>query len=390
MKVLFVSPVGGLGGAERCLLTAMAAVKRAGHDVHLISCTDGPLLAKAAELSIPARVVVMPASMAATGESGGMLRAMFRAPLLLCSTWNYARALRRAIAEVAPDVIHSNGLKTHVLLSAAKPNAKIVWHLHDFIGSRRLMGRLLRRASNRASRAIAISHAVKQDATGVLPNLPIDVVMNAIDVERFSPVPGRLHELPGDPDVLRVGLVATYARWKGQDLFLRAAARVLRERPELKVRFYIIGGAIYHTNGSQWSAEELDALARELGITEHVVRVPFQQETANVYRSLDVIVHASTKPEPFGLTIVEAMACGRPVIVANAGGAMEIFKDGHDALGFTPGEEAGLAARIVTLLEDFAEGIRLAENARQTVVRRFSDERLGGELMAVYAHARGS
>jgi glycosyltransferase involved in cell wall biosynthesis len=84
------------------------------------------------------------------------------------------------------------------------------------------------------------------------------------------------------------------------------------------------------------------------------------------------------------------MACGRPVIVASAGGATEIFKDGHDALGFTPGDEAELAARILKLLEDFAEGMRLAENARQTVVRRFSDERLGGELAAVYARARAS
>jgi glycosyltransferase involved in cell wall biosynthesis len=81
------------------------------------------------------------------------------------------------------------------------------------------------------------------------------------------------------------------------------------------------------------------------------------------------------------------MACGRPVIVASAGGAAEIFRDGHDALGFEPGDESGLAARIVTLLEDFAEGMRLAENARQTVVRRFSDERLGGELTAVYTKA---
>jgi glycosyltransferase involved in cell wall biosynthesis len=153
------------------------------------------------------------------------------------------------------------------------------------------------------------------------------------------------------------------------------------------VQFYIVGGAIYHTAGSQWSGEELDALARELGIEQHVTRVPFQEDTANVYRSLDIVVHASTKPEPFGLTIVEAMACGRPVIISKAGGAAEIFEDGIDALGFAPGDEAALAGRIRMLVEDAGLRSNLAERARRTAVERFSDARIGGELARVYARA---
>src|SRR5262249_14978265 len=64
--------------------------------------------------------------------------------------------------------------------------------------------------------------------------------------------------------------------------------------------------------------------------------VPFQEDTAAVYRALDVVVHASTQPEPFGLTIAEAMSCSRPVVVARAGGAAGLFSRGPHALGGPP------------------------------------------------------
>lgn len=384
MRVVYVSPMGGLGGAERCLLTAMAAVKRLGHGVRLISCTDGPLVERARELGAIAEVVPMPVALAATGESGGILRG----PRVALAAWRYARRLRRAVDEARPDVVHSNGLKTHLLLAMARPGAPVVWHLHDFLAGRRVTARLLRWARGRAARAIAISRAVAADAGAVLDGLPIDTVMNAIDVGRFAPT-GPVAELPGDGAAVRVGLVATYARWKGQDIFLRAAARVVGERPGLKVGFYIVGGAIYHTAGSQWAGEELDAMARELGIEQRVVRVPFVADTAGVYRALDVVVHASTKPEPFGLTIAEAMACGRAVVVSSAGGAAELFEDGVDAVGFRPGDEVELAGVIGRLVDDCGLREMLGRRARETAVARFSDGRLGDELVGVYRRAVG-
>jgi len=79
-------------------------------------------------------------------------------------------------------------------------------------------------------------------------------------------------------------------------------------------------------------------------IENRVGFVPFQDNPADVYRALDIVVHASTKPEPFGRTIVEAMACGKPVIAAQTGGAAELFTHDHDAVGVPPGDPAALAA----------------------------------------------
>jgi len=68
-------------------------------------------------------------------------------------------------------------------------------------------------------------------------------------------------------------------------------------------------------------------------IENRVGFVPFQDNPADVYRALDIVVHASTKPEPFGRTIVEAMACGKPVIAAQTGGAAELFTHDHRRRG---------------------------------------------------------
>jgi glycosyltransferase involved in cell wall biosynthesis len=176
---------------------------------------------------------------------------------------------------------------------------------------------------------------------------------------------------------VRVGLVATFANWKGHDVFLEALSRLPAHLP---VRGYVVGGPIYTTAGSQWTRGELEAMAAELGLGERVGFVPFQRDPADVYRMLDVVVHASTRAEPFGLTIAEAMSCGRAVVVSAAGGAAELFAEGVDAFGYTPGDVSGLAAAIRRLVEDAELRRRLAANARATALERFGVERFGGEF----------
>ena len=93
---------------------------------------------------------------------------------------------------------------------------------------------------------------------------------------------------------------------------------------------------------------------------------------------------ASTRPEPFGLTIVEAMACGRATIVAKAGGAVELFTDGVDAIGVEPGDSAALAATIGALAGDPARRDALGRAARETAVARFSRRRMAENIVRIY------
>jgi glycosyltransferase involved in cell wall biosynthesis len=105
-------------------------------------------------------------------------------------------------------------------------------------------------------------------------------------------------------------------------------------------------------------------------------------------RSLDVVVHASTEPEPFGLVIAEAMACGRAVVASRAGGAAELIHPEEDALGHAPGDTAGLSAQIRRLVEDEALRARLGIAGRAVAEARFDRTRLAAELVPIYRAAR--
>lgn len=435
MRITYLNPVGALGGAERSLLDMMASVRLVmpSANLSLIVGTEGPLIEEAKKLGAHVVPLAMPPEMVELGDSHwregrSQNIAKGKIPIsnlqfascnlqLALAIGGYARRLRNTISALRPDLVHSNGIKFHLLARlAARRTWPVIWHIRDFLSLRPLVGRLLRwssvfpRSTDLLFRArctrrtlsdkstspsslagIAISRAVEQDVRSTLGPLPVEMIYNAVDTRLFSPGladGSKLDELAGlsppEPGILRIGLVATFARWKGQELFLQAASQFIRNSPDSKVRFYIVGGPIYSTRGSQYSEAELLRKASEVGLTGQFGLIGFQQNAVDIYRALDVVVHASTQPEPFGRTIVEAMACGKPVIVSEAGGARELFTPDYDAVGFPPGNVAVLARRVRELVEAPSFRLHLAANARQTAVARFDRARFGPQILAAY------
>lgn len=395
IRVSFLSPSAGLGGAERSLLMLIEALRR--HvwtvDPRVIVLEDGPLVDRLRALHTPVDVLPLPSFWAELGESypGGDGRALqaaaaaVRAPSLL----SYLARLRRVLRTQRPTIVHSNGIKAHLLGAVCRPaDARLIWHVHDFLGQRRLSRRLLPLLSRRAHLAIANSREVQTEAGALLPRLPGVTIYNAVDLARFSPDAKPVADLdrlaglsPPRRSLLRIGLVATYARWKGQDVFLRAAARLAGDP---RLRFYVVGGSLYRTRDSQFSVAELQRMSVELGLGACIGFVPFQDDPAGVYRALDIVVHASTRPEPFGLVIAEAMACCRPLVATAAGGATELFDDGGEALGVPPGDDAALAQALTRLIESPDLRHRLSRAARQRAVQCFDPRRLARQVLEAY------
>ena len=404
MRVLFLSPAGALGGAERCLLDLAASLRAnsGSRDVALgvIAGRDGPLIEEARRVGMQVIRLPLGERLAAVGDSAlisegarSILAFGRRGVHAALDVAAYVRRLSSAIREFSPSVVHSNGIKMHLLAAAAFVDAPLLWHIRDFIGERPLVSRALRACAWRARRAIAISNAVARDANRVLPHLPISVVHDAIDTDVFSPMGAvaNLDELAGapaaPPGTVRVGLVATYARWKGQDVFLRAARHVQAARSRAGIRFYVIGGPIYDTAASQYGQEELAGMARELDVERSVRFIPFQSRIEETYRALDIVVHASTRPEPFGRTIAEAMASGKPLIASRDSGAAELFSEGADALSVRSGSPEDLAAAVLVLAEDRARRERLGAAAHAAAVQHFSRGRLASQVLQVYRDA---
>jgi glycosyltransferase involved in cell wall biosynthesis len=403
-----LNPVAVLGGGERSLLTLLSSLRQANPAVeaHLVIGEEGPLADRARALQVAVTILKLPPALAALGDSGlgrapswgRSLRWGVRGIAAGWGAWRYARLLRRTVRQLAPEVVHSNGIKFHLLTGLARlRDVPVVWHIRDFLSERRVVAEVLRRLASGCRGAVANSRAVADDARTVIPTIPVETIYNGVDTDEFVPGPADtqlLDHLAGLPDtggpLIRIGLVAAYARWKGHDVFLDAAARLVRGGYDPPVRFYIVGGPIYQTRDSQFTEAELRARIAHLGLNGHVGLIAFQDRTAPIYRALDVVVHASTRPEPFGLTIAEAMACGRPVVVAAAGGARELFTAEHDAVAVPPGDNRALADALRRLIDAPELRQALATAARQTAVRQFDSARIGPQLLAYYRRLLGN
>jgi glycosyltransferase involved in cell wall biosynthesis len=395
LKIVFLSATGSIGGAERALLDLLASLRAAvpGWELHLVVCGAGPLAERAAALGATVHALPLPAALQRIGDAGGGSPVALLGRLLAASPSGalWTGRLRRLLRRLGPSVVHSNGFKMHVAGALAlSAGARLVWHAHDFAGSRPLMALLLRRPRvlRRVSAAVAVSHRVAEDLKRVCGDaLPVHVVYNAVDVQRFAPQGPRapLAELAGmkpePPGCVAVGLVATMGRWKGHQLFLDAVARLPRHLP---VRAYVVGGSIYATEGSEVDPDELRRLAARLGIGARVGFTGFVEDAAAAIRALDVVVHASTQPEPFGLVIAEGMACGRAVVSTAAGGAAEIVRDGVDALAVKPNDPNALAEAIRRLVVDSALRARLGAAGREHAERDFDRARLADEITPIY------
>jgi glycosyltransferase involved in cell wall biosynthesis len=149
-----------------------------------------------------------------------------------------------------------------------------------------------------------------------------------------------------------------------------------------------VGGPIYQSAGSQYSVQELKDRAEALGLAGRVGFTGHQADPVAALRALDVVVHASTRPEPFGRVIVEGMACGRAVVAMSDGGAAELFQDEVDALGGLPGDPADLARAITRLVDDPALRERLGTAGRASALARFDRARLAGEWLPLLEAGR--
>ena len=288
MHVLHLSATGAIGGAERSLLDILASVQQTTPDWRLsvVTGADGNLVAEARALGAGVTVIPYGAALARLGESGrsgARLGAAALAGRLARSARpavQYIVELRRVIEELGPDVIHTHGLKMHILAAwasrspAQRARPRVVWHVHDYVGTRRATARFLRWSLRRCDAIVTNSSSVAADVHETLhPSVPVVAVHNAVDLRRFSPSGPRLDldrlaGLPAAPrSVVRVGLIGTFGRWKGHTTFLDAIARLGESAP---IRAYVIGGALYHTAGSQYSSRNCVRCARASGLAGRV------------------------------------------------------------------------------------------------------------------------
>jgi len=364
-RLLLVAPSARAGGSERAITGLARGLPKAGFDPHVVLLEDGPLAGWLRDAGC--RVSVLPA---------GRFRQAAR-------TLSTVRRLRRLIAEDEAVAVISNSPKGHIygglaalgavpavwwqhgiyvrspidLVAAAVPAAAIACVSDTALGAQRLGGRA---AMVKIGPGLPIATIAARAGDGLHVRTRLGWEENAV-----------------------VGIVGRLQPWKGQEVFLEAAASVASAHP--RARFMVLGGAI--TGGEGDYPDRLKALAGSLGLADVTYFAGHQDDAYEWMDALDVVVHASDC-EPFGLVVVEAMALGKPVVATDCGGPCEIVEPGRSGLLVPPRQPDALAEVVIGLLADepFAAGLGRAAAERATL---FSEERTAGEFAALVRRVTG-
>ena len=301
---------------------------------------------------------------------------------LLFQTLPVAWRLRRIIRQRRVDLVHANDLlncNREVVIAARLAGRPCVCHVRAF-EHYTTVDRLL---APFVDRFVFISQAIAQDsvAQGADPDRGA-IIYNALDLDEFLQTfddgseRRKLGSRRGDR---MVGIIGRIVPWKGQHVFLRAMALVARAVPDLKC--WIVGDA---APGDQDYKEELLALVQDLGLSDRVDFLGWRSDIPQLLSTMDVLVHASLEPEPFGRVLIEGMAAARPVVAAKAGACPEIIQDGASGILVPPGDVEALARAVIGLLRDPDRLHAMGLVARHQVETRFSIDEHVRRIEQVY------
>ena len=343
---------------------------------------EGPLVGNLRALGCD--VVILPALLKLTTRRGLLYwaRYVLNYPR---AVWKIARLIRRR----GVDLVHTNTIHSlYGFAAAALTRRPHVWHVREIVFQSRLARALEVFLVKRGSaRIVATSEAVAgmfgagaRMRPGHLRKIP-----NGIDTERFHPRNdgGRVRrELGIAPEAPVVGLVCRLDHWKGVEDFLRAAAACRPAWP--RARFLVVGGAV---EGREEYPARMHELARALGLEDSVRFTGWRyhpDDMPAVHAALDILVLASSRPEAFGLVLLEAMATCKPVVATGHGGPAEICVDGETAILVPPRDPGRMAEAIGALLADPGRALAMGQAGRRRVEALYDQRRCVERLQDLY------
>jgi glycosyltransferase involved in cell wall biosynthesis len=238
--------------------------------------------------------------------------------------------------------------------------------------------RLEKLIAQRYDHVIAVSEAMKKGivATTGVASEKVEAVPNAVDSEIFHP-----ENVTRKPSVLYVGRITAE---KGVDILIKAMARVVKEIREAEL--IIVGPKKYGLERGSFE-EQLAHLTQKLGIAQHVVftGTVSTEDLRKLYSQSSVSCLPSVWQEPFGLTLIEAMACETPVIGSNVGGIPEIISSSKSGILVEPNDVDELAYAIIQTLSNSNLQREFGRNGRKAVTERYTFSKIAEEIHSIYA-----
>jgi glycosyltransferase involved in cell wall biosynthesis len=381
VRVLYVERTGLLGGGERSLLGLLEALPA---DVEArLACPPGPLQEQARRCGVPTVTI---------GESVGSLKLHpVHTPIALAAMASAGVGLLRAARAWPPDLLHANSIRAGMIAAPVARIARrpLVLHVRDRLPPSPVTRRLQSALATRVAAVIAISAHVARgfDPDGLARRLA--VIDNPFDLVRLDPAridrEAARARLGLPPEAAVLALIGQITPWKGQEEAVLALATVRRTHPGTIL--LVVGETKFTARATRYDNRAylrgLHGTVARLGLGDAVRFLGEREDVPEILRAADVALLPSWD-EPFGRTVVEAMAMAIPVAATAVGGPSEIIRDGIDGMLLAPRRPESWASAIERLLDDQPGRRAMGAAARQAVLARFGRERHAGDVVALY------
>lgn len=280
----------------------------------------------------------------------------------------YTRKLKKAIRDFQPDIVHAHYATSYGLigrLSGFRPYIVSVWgsDIYDFPHNSIINKKLIQRNLRYPDMVMSTSHVMKKEILKYVDR-EIEVTPFGVNLKLF--LPREVTRITAPADIV-IGAIKPIEKKYGTDILIRAFKKACTGNPDKNLKLLLVG--------SGTMLEECKTIVKDLELDDQVIfvgkvspdKVPDYHNMIDIYCNISVL-----DSESFGVSVVEAMACGKPVIVTNVGGLPEVVTHNETGLIIEKENADAAAAAIQQLMDDKPLAARLSKNAIQHVHEHYS------------------
>lgn len=381
INLLFIHQSGEMYGSDKTLLFLLKYLDKSRFTSVVILPSEGPL--KTALENENIKVVIAP------------VLKLHRKMFSVKEIYNFLNDSKKAVSTMDIlhkthhfDIIYSNTLA--VLLGidyARKRKIKHIWHIHEIIESPKLIKhfflKLIQIQGNTkviynsfaTSKFWNVNSIIARKSVVILNGLEsIKEILPEKEIQRI-----RLDFFNAHSNEIVIALIGRINSWKGQAILLEGFVELAKSNTNIKLVF--IGSTPPNQN---YLIADLHNKIAECNITEKVAIIPFQENIADFWQSIDIAVVPSIEPEPFGLVAVEAMLAKKPVVASNHGGLSEIVVNNETGLLVEPRNVNELIIALQKLIENEELRKSFGQKGYEKAIKEFSVEHYTKKIEGIF------